>query len=66
MTLLDTARVPIECFECGDVKLYLVRDLVANDAIPCVRCTKPIFIDTDQWRAAINETADYYKGIILP
>jgi hypothetical protein len=67
VTMLTTARIPIECADpkCGEVSLYLVRDLVHDDTIACSRCRKPLDLSSDQWCAALQETAKYYKAIIL-
>jgi hypothetical protein len=67
VTVYNTARIPLECFspECSEVRLYLLRDLIANDKIPCSSCGQPIDLGSDQWRAAIEETAEYYKAIII-
>jgi hypothetical protein len=65
VSVFPTARIPIECFECDKVALYLVRDLVGHDGIACAGCKKPIDLSTDQWRAALQETADYYKAILI-
>jgi hypothetical protein len=67
VSLYNTARIPIECFnpECREVRLYLIRDLVANDTVACAVCRKPINLSSDQWRTAIEKTAEYYDAILL-
>jgi hypothetical protein len=67
VTMLTTARIPIECAdpECGEVRLYLVRDLVHDDTIACTRCRKPLDLSSDQWRSALHETAEHFKAVIL-
>ena len=65
VTMLQTARIPIECWECGSVRLYLVRDLMTDNEIGCSNCRKPLDLSTDQWEAAMKETAEYYNAIII-
>jgi hypothetical protein len=67
VTVYDTAKVPIECRapDCGDVSLYLIKELEANNEIPCPYCGQPIDLSSEQWRAAVRKTAEYYKAVIL-
>jgi len=65
VSLFNTARVPIECLECGNVRLYLVRDLVSDDSIACNLCHQTIKLDSNEWRAALKETANYYRSIVI-
>jgi hypothetical protein len=65
LTMLTVARIPIECWECGSVRLYRVHDLITDEEIGCTQCLKPLDLSTDQWEAAIKETAEYYNAIIL-
>src|SRR5262245_30121988 len=60
---LKCIRIPVECPNCGDVFLYCLSDLIANKSTACLRCYKPLDLSTDQWRDALEDTADYYKGM---
>ena len=50
VTMLNEARVPIECKNenCGVVHLYLVSDLAPNYSVRCLDCQQSIDLTSDQ------------------
>ena len=60
---LSYARMDVLCPHCGKVSKQLIRQMVDNDGIACLRCKEVIDISSKDWRSKIAETADLFRQI---
>jgi endogenous inhibitor of DNA gyrase (YacG/DUF329 family) len=61
LNVIGYMRIDVPCPHCGQNSLQLIRNLVANDSVPCTYCGERIDVSSKEWRAFISETHERFS-----
>jgi len=66
VTLIEIVRIDVPCPKCRKISKRFLREMIANDTVPCTYCGDVIDISSKEWRARIREAEETYGQFKAP